>query len=119
MRHVVGRLARGESVEIVAADAPLHLREARLDLRSLALAVRDKPGMRAVVLGGAPEGGGVALGAAVAKGSGCDAGALIADAARTVGGGGGRNPDLAVAGGKDPSRLDEALGQVRSAAGIA
>ena len=43
---------------------------------------------------------------------------LIADAARTVGGGGGgKNPELAVAGGRDPSRLDEALDQARAAAG--
>ncbi len=90
----------------------------REDLRTLALAVRDQPGVHAVVLGGAPDGGGAAL-VAVARGSDLNAGELIADAARTVGGGGGRNPDLAVAGGKDPSRLDEALAQVRVAAGIA
>ena len=91
---------------------------ARDDLRSLALAVRDQPGVRAVVLGGAPDGGGVALVAAASQDSGLDAGELIADAARTVGGGGGKNPDLAVAGGRDPSRLDEALDQARVAAGV-
>ena len=32
---------------------------------------------------------------------------------------GGKNPELAVAGGKDPSRIDEALDQARAAAGIA
>ena len=78
--------------------------------------MRDQPGVRAVVLGGAPEGGGVALVAAVAKDSGLDASDLIADAARTVGGGGGKSPDVAVAGGRDPSRLDEALDQARAAA---
>jgi len=87
-------------------------------LRDQALALRDRPGVRAVVLGSAPAGGGAALVAAVAKGSGLDAGALIADAARTVGGGAGRNPDLATAGGKDPSRLDEALDQVRAVTGV-
>ena len=35
--------------------------------------------------------------------AGCDAGELIADAARTVGGGGGKGPELAVAGGRDAS----------------
>ena len=88
----------------------------RDDLRDLALAVRDSPGVRAVVLGGAPEGGGVALVAAVAKGSGLDASVLLAQAARTVGGGGGKNPDVAIAGGRDPSRIDEALEQARAAA---
>jgi alanyl-tRNA synthetase len=75
--------------------------------------------VRAVVLIGAPEGGGVALVSATLKGGDLDAGALIADAARTVGGGGGKNPELAVAGGRDASRIDEALDQARAAAGIA
>jgi alanyl-tRNA synthetase len=92
---------------------------ARDDLRSLGVAVRDQPGIRAVVLIGAPDGGGVALVSATTKDGGLDAGALIADAARTVGGGGGKNPELAVAGGKDPSRIDHALDQARAAAGIA
>jgi alanyl-tRNA synthetase len=90
---------------------------AREELRDLAIAVRDQPGVKAVVIGGAPEGGGAALVAAVTKDSGFNAGELIKDAARTIGGGGGRNPELAVAGGRDPSRLDEALAQVRAALG--
>ncbi len=88
----------------------------RDDLRDLTLAVRDQPGVRAAVLGGAPEGGGAALVAAVTKDSGLAASDLIAAAARTVGGGGGKNPDVAIAGGRDPSRLDEALDQARAAA---
>jgi alanyl-tRNA synthetase len=92
---------------------------ARDDLRSLGVAVRDQAGVRAVVLIGAPEGGGVALVSAVTPDSGLDAGKLIADASRTVGGGGGKAPDLAVAGGRDASRIDEALDQARTAAGIA
>jgi alanyl-tRNA synthetase len=91
----------------------------RDDLKELAVAVRDQAEIRAVVLGGVPEGGGVALVAAVSKGSGLEAPALIAEAARTVGGGGGgRNPEMAVAGGKDAARLDEALDQARRAAGV-
>jgi len=89
----------------------------RDDLKDLALAVRDQPGMRAVVLGGEPEGGGVSLIAAVVKNSGLDASRLLADAARTVGGGGGRGAEVAMAGGRDPARLDEALDQARQAAG--
>jgi alanyl-tRNA synthetase len=91
---------------------------ARDDLRSLGVAVRDQPDVRAVVLIGAPEGGGVALVAAVAADSGLDAAALIADAARAVGGGGGKGKDLAVAGGRDASRIDEALDLARVAAGL-
>nr|MDQ3305930.1 DHHA1 domain-containing protein [Actinomycetota bacterium] len=62
---------------------------------------------------------GVALVAAVTPDSGLVASTLIADAARTVGGGGGKAADLAVAGGRDPSRLDDALAQARAAAGVA
>ena len=91
----------------------------RDDLRELALAIRQQPGVRAVVVGGEPEGGGAALVAAATKDGGLNAGELITEAARTIGGGGGKKPELAVAGGRDPSRLDEALDQARAAAGVA
>ena len=81
-------------------------------------AVRDRAGIRAVILGSAPEAGGVAIVAAVAPDAGLDASALIAEAARKVKGGGGKSPDLAVAGGKDPSALDEALALARAAVGV-
>jgi alanyl-tRNA synthetase len=87
-------------------------------LRDLALAIRDMPGIRAVILGSAPSSGGVALVSAVTKDSGLHAGELIADAAKTIGGGGGKAPDLAVAGGKKPEGLTEAIAQARKAAGI-
>ncbi len=87
-------------------------------LRDLAIATRDRPGVAAVVLGAAPGGGGAALVAAVAPDCDLNAGELISEAAATIGGGGGRDPKLAVAGGRDPSRLAEALGQARDAAGI-
>ena len=90
----------------------------RGQLRDLAIATRDRPGVAAVVLGAAPDGGGVALVAAVAADCDLNAGVLIAEAAATIGGGGGRDAKLAIAGGRDPSRLEEALGQVRAAAGI-
>ena len=64
------------------------------------------------------QGGGVALVAAVVPDAGLDAATLIADAARTVGGGGGKGAELAVAGGRDASRIDEALDQARAAAGL-
>lgn len=88
-------------------------------VRTLALAVRDQAGVRGVVLGAAPDGGGVALVAAVTPDSGLNAGELIADAAKAVGGGGGKGADLAVAGGRDPGGLDEALTRARAAAGLA
>ena len=45
----------------------------RDELRELALAIRQQPGIRAVVIGGAPEGGGAALVAAVTNDSGLNA----------------------------------------------
>jgi alanyl-tRNA synthetase len=89
---------------------------AREDLKDLAVAVRDQPGVKAVVLIGEPDGGGVALVAAVAKDSGLDASALLKDAAKAVGGGGGGKGDIATAGGRDASKIDEALALARAAA---
>jgi alanyl-tRNA synthetase len=60
----------------------------------------------------------VAIVSAVRPDSGLHASELIADAARTVGGGAGKNAELAMAGGRDPGELDRALDQVREAAGI-
>ena len=87
----------------------------RKDLETLAVAVREQPGVRIVVLGAVADKG-VALVAVVAKDSGIVASDLLVDAARAVGGGVGRNPERAVAGGRDASRLDEALELARRAA---
>ncbi len=86
------------------------------DLRELALAVRQQPGIDAVVLGGLSSTGGVSLVAAVTAGFGGQAGPLIADAAKAVGGGGGGKGDIAIAGGKNPDGLDEALRLAKEAA---
>ncbi|HCV34393.1 MAG TPA: alanine--tRNA ligase [Acidimicrobiaceae bacterium] len=85
-------------------------------LRGLAVAVRDHDGVRAAILGAAPDGGGAALVSAVTADSGLDAGLLLADAAKTIGGGGRPNPEVTMVGGKTPEGLDEALEQARSAA---
>jgi len=90
----------------------------RDDLRNLAIAVRDKPGIRAVVLGGEPDGGGAALVAAARKDSGLDAGRLIEEGKKSIQGGGGPNPELAMAGGKNAAGIDQALAQARAAAGL-
>jgi len=60
----------------------------------------------------------VGLVAAVTPESPLRAGALIDDAKKTVGGGGKPADDLAVAGGKLVEKIDEALDQARSVAGI-
>ena len=79
------------------------------ELRDLAIAIRAKSGIEAVVLGGVSDSGGVALVAAVTPASGLKAGDLIKDAAKQVGGGGGGKGDIATAGGKNAAALDDAL----------
>ncbi len=88
-------------------------------LRDVALQLRDQGGLRAVVLATAPESGGAAIVAAVTPDSGFDASALLEDAKQLIKGGGGKDPILAVAGGKDAEGIDAALDAVRAAAGIA
>jgi len=124
IRDLERAAAAGRSVELAerAVDGIVIERVDGLDregIRDLAVAIRDRGDVRAVVLGGAPDGGGVAIVAAVAPDSGLHAAELIADAAKKVRGGGGKSPDLAVAGGKDPEALDEALDLVRTAVGLA
>jgi alanyl-tRNA synthetase len=87
-------------------------------LRDMAVSLRERPGVRAVVLGGAPGGGGAALVAAVSPDSGLDASGLLEEGKRLIKGGGGKDPLLSVAGGKDAGGIDEALQKARSAAGL-
>ena len=86
------------------------------DLRDLAVAVRQHPGVEIVVLGGVASSGGASLVAAVTTSSGRAAGELIKDAAKAVGGGGGGKGDIATAGGKNVEGLDEALAAARRSA---
>ncbi len=82
-------------------------------LREMTDWFRDRLGSGVVVLG-TVLGGRPALVAAVTPDlveRGVDAGKLVREMARIVGGGGGGKPTLAQAGGRDPSRLEEALSQ--------
>ena len=93
------------------------------DLRDLALAIRQQNGIEAVVLAGITPTGGVGLVSAVTSAfsarSGIQAGDLITDAAKAVGGGGGGKGDIATAGGKNADGLNEALRLAQAAAGAA
>ena len=82
-------------------------------LREMADTLRDKHQPAVVVLG-ATNGAKVSLLAAVSKDlvQQYHAGKIIKEIAPLVGGGGGGRPDFAQAGGKDPTRLDEALQKV-------
>jgi alanyl-tRNA synthetase len=82
----------------------------RSQMRTLVDQLRDKIGSGVVVLGAATNGN-VALIVGVTKDltSRIQAGKVIGPVAQKVGGKGGGRPDLAEAGGKDPSALDAAL----------
>jgi alanyl-tRNA synthetase len=117
------RQAAGGQATALAGQAVDGVLIARVDpmerdaIRDLAVALRDQ-GLKAVVLGTAPDGGGAALVAAVTAESGLHASALLEDAKALIKGGGGKDPLLAVAGGKDAEGLDAALASVRAAAGL-
>ena len=81
-------------------------------LRELAQSIRSQGGLRVVVLGGSPDGASASL-AVSADGSSSHAGELVKKIAPLLGGGGGGKPELAVAGGKDPSGIDRALDEAR------
>jgi alanyl-tRNA synthetase len=118
------RAALGTEAAALAGGAEAGLVVARRDglgpdqLKELALAIRDRPAITAAVVMGSPDAKRVALAAAVAKDSGLVAAELIAEPARLVGGGGGKGPELALAGGRDPARIDEALALVRTNLGL-
>jgi alanyl-tRNA synthetase len=87
-------------------------------LQELAERVRAKLGEAAVVLGSAGGEDRVSLVAAFSRTvieRGLSAASVVRDAAALVGGGGGGRDDFAQAGGRDPSRLDEALDAARNA----
>jgi len=109
--------ASGDDLASQAIDiGGLKFLAARIDesdaktLRELADQLRNKLGSSAVVLGGVAEGK-VSLIAAVSKDQigRIKAGDLVNVVAVQVGGKGGGRPDMAQAGGTDPSRLDAAL----------
>ncbi|MEA3077532.1 MAG: alanyl-tRNA synthetase [Actinomycetota bacterium] len=123
VKSLRAQLASGEGKEL-AASAVDGVVVARRDglageqLKDLAVSVRNEPGIRAVMLAGTPDGERVALAAAVAKDSGLVAGELVVEAAKITGGGGNaKAPDVAVAGGKDVSKIDDALAAVRATLG--
>ena len=85
-------------------------------LRLITDRVREDSPMAVVVLAGV-SGGKISFAAACGAGAvkrGAHAGNILRAAAKIAGGGGGGRPDSATAGGKDISKLDEALASVES-----
>ncbi|MBI5303311.1 MAG: alanine--tRNA ligase [Chloroflexi bacterium] len=121
LRDAEGLLARVQQVGEVRVLAT-QVQAANADtLRELADFFRDRMGSGIVVLGAAIDGKPSLIAAVtpdlVAKGF--DAGKIVREVAKVVGGGGGGKPNLAQAGGKDVSRLAEALAMVVSVVGKA
>ncbi len=88
------------------------------ELRALTMQVRDRIGTGVVILGSARDGKG-SLVATVSReltDAGISAGVLIAEAAKVMGGGASRDPELAQAGGRHGDRLEDALAVARDAA---
>jgi alanyl-tRNA synthetase len=86
-------------------------------LKAAAERLQQKLGESAVVLGSVPEADKVSLVAAFSKGinaKGLQAGKFIGGIAKICGGGGGGRPNFAQAGGRDASKLAEALEVARN-----
>ena len=81
------------------------------DLRTLAQAILRHDGVRAVVLGGSPDGAKAAI--VAATGGAPDATGLVRTLGKMVGGGGGGSAEVATAGGKDPSQIEAALAEAQ------
>ena len=102
-----------EGLRVISARAANLSPEA---LRNLADVVLERLGTGVVVLGTEIDGKVLFVGE-VSKDltqRGVHAGKLVGEVAKIAGGGGGGRPDFAQAGGRDPSKLDEALGKVAS-----
>jgi alanyl-tRNA synthetase len=110
-------------VAAAAADGVVAVRRdlANDDLRRLALATRDALGSGVVVLVGAvpPDNAKAAIAVAVTNDQvarGVAAGAIASDAARLLGGGTAKNPEVVVGGGPNVDQVDAALLAARDAA---
>ncbi|WP_406676509.1 alanine--tRNA ligase [Moorella sp. ACPs] len=117
LRNQLATYTVKDLLEQVREVAGVRVLQARVDitdseaLRELADKVRDKMGSGVVVLGSQHDGR-VNFVAMVSKDlvkRGVHAGNLLREVARIAAGGGGGRADMAQAGGKDPSKLDEAL----------
>jgi alanyl-tRNA synthetase len=104
-----------DGLGVVSAEVPIADQKQLLDLASR---VQSKLGGESVIVLGGAEGARVGLVVLASKGAvggGVSAAAIVREAAAIVGGGGGGRADMAQAGGKDASKLGEALAAARRA----
>jgi len=129
LAELEAKLARSRADDLVTSARQVNgvaVIAARLDgldaegLRAVADRLRERLGSGVVVVGSAHDDK-VNLVAAVTKDltKRFQAGKIVQEVAKVVGGGGGGRPDLAQAGGKDAAKLDEALGLVHDIVGRA
>jgi alanyl-tRNA synthetase len=125
LQELQGKAARSKADDLVAGARQVNgvaVVTGRIDgldpdaLRSVADRLRERLGSGIVLVGSVVDGK-VNLVAAVTKDltKRFQAGKLVQDVARAVGGSGGGRPDLAQAGGKEPAKLDAALDGVYDA----
>jgi alanyl-tRNA synthetase len=103
-----------DGLKLVASQSSLSDQKQLLELANR---VQSKLGTDSVIAIGGGDGGKVALVVLVSKGAvvrGLSAAEIVREAAPVVGGGGGGREDMAQAGGKDASKLDEALAVARA-----
>jgi len=114
LRNEAGELAAGAERKVVVKRRDgLEAGE----LRDLAIAVRDHPGVDAVGLVGLSGPERVAVVVAARKESGIDARTAAVAAATAVGGGGGGSPELATAGGRNVAGIEQAVQNLRASLG--
>jgi len=122
LQALEGKLARTKADDLLASARQINgvaVVAGRIDgleteaLREVVDTIRDRLGSGVVCVGSAVDGK-VSLVAAVTKDltKRVQAGRIVQEVSKIVGGGGGGRPDLAQAGGKDPAKLDQALGLV-------
>ncbi len=119
LEQLRGKLARGESTDLVSQAREVKgvkVVAARLDgadakgLREAVDRLKDKLAPAAIVLASVADGKVTLIGGVTKDLTGrVQAGPLVNQVAMRVGGKGGGRPDMAQAGGNDPSQLDQAL----------
>jgi alanyl-tRNA synthetase len=82
-------------------------------LRRLAMLATKQAGLKTVILGTVTAAGKPAVAAAVGPDSGLDAGEMLEPVSQIIGGGHGKQHDVAIAGGRDASRLTAVLDELR------
>jgi alanyl-tRNA synthetase len=113
--RLVGEAFELDGLKMVGSAAPIADQKLLLDLANR---VQSKLGGESVVALGGAEGDRVGIVVLVSKEAvarGLSAASIVAEAAPVVGGGGGGRDDMAQAGGKDASKLDQALAAARQA----